>query len=115
MLRQYFISTLATITGMWITLGVLFFSSFIILAAVGASSTSEEIVDISSNSILHIKLEGEAVERFRTYNFIDEVQGTAVNIFPLNETIAAIKEAAVNSNFSGIFIEANFNTINISH
>lgn len=107
MLRQYFISTLATITGMWITLGVLFFSSFIILAAVGASSTSEDIVDISSNSILHIKLEGEAVERFRTYNFIDEVQGTAVNIFPLNETIAAIKEAAVNSNFSGIFIEAN--------
>ena len=107
MLKRYFISTLATITGLWITLGVLFFSGFIILAAVGASSTSEEIVDISSNSILHIKLEGEAVERFRTYNFIDEVQGTAVNIFPLNETIAAIKEAAVNSNFSGIFIEAN--------
>ena len=106
MLKRFFISTLATITGLWISFGLFFFLGMMLIG-LAASVGETETVDVKNNSILHVRLYGSVVERYQPSTFIDEVQGNNGPTFALDEAIAAIKYAADDNKFEGIYLECD--------
>ncbi len=107
MLKRYFVSTLATITGIWISFGLFFFAGLLYAIIAAASVTDEDATDISDDSILYINLGGTVVERYKPQNFMDKMQGYDYNIIALNEAIASIKYAASDDRFDGIFLKCD--------
>lgn len=105
MLKRFFISTLATITGFWICIGLLFVLGFVISISAALSSTDTDRVDIKKHSVLRINLNGVVTERYRESTFMDKMQGMDQVVFPLNEAVAAIKEAKNNDKFDGIYLD----------
>lgn len=109
MLKRFFISTLATITGLWISFGLLFFVGFLyaLIGAASMSMTDEDTISISDNSILYIDLKGTMTERYKPQNIVYKMQGYSDETFALDEAIAAIRYATHDYRFDGIFINCN--------
>ena len=87
MLKRFFISTLATITGIWISFGLLFFVGLLyaLIGAASMSMTDEDTINISDNSILYLDLKGNMTERYKPQNIMYKMQGYNDETFALDE------------------------------
>lgn len=116
MLKRFFISLLATITGVWISVGLFFLLGMVFIGiGIGAAIASQDssTVKIDRHSILYLNLNGEIVERVvsgppSADDIINEViSGGSNNALSLADITTAIRTAATDKNIDGIFIEAN--------
>lgn len=94
----------------WTVLGTILF----IAIAVGISSNAAkgEKVEVKTNSILELRLEGQIVERLTEEdeiiaNFPFPGQEDKINIQGLNSILKAIEAASIDPNINGIYVRAN--------
>ncbi len=102
-MKKFLSSFLGTMAGIWLSLFILAFGFFILLLAVGLSSTGK----VEQHSILHIELSGEIMDRPEVPTFSELVSGNGTTTQGLNDIVAAILIAAEDKNIDGIFIECN--------
>ena len=105
MLKKFFISVLGTITGVWISFGLLFVF-FIMLAVVAGINEGGKKTDIKDNSILYLQLSGEIKEREAGNPLLQEIYGESGGA-ALNTIVGAIRTAADDSSIEGIYIDAD--------
>jgi protease-4 len=105
-MKRFFISFLGALAGVWVS--VLLFGVLVILfiAVMAASSAgSPEIPDIKKNSVLHIKLTGEVVDRQTPRDIMAEIYGESTEQIALNTLVGAIENAADDDDIKGIFLD----------
>lgn len=105
MLKKFFISVLGTITGVWISMGLLFFLLIMFAVMAGINEGSEK-KEIKNNSILYLKLSGAINERTQTNPLLTEIMGKDETPLALNTVVAAIRTAAEDSKIEGLYIDA---------
>lgn len=102
-MKEFLRSTLATITGIAICGFVLAFIGIITLAGIMATSSSETVV--RSNSVFVLDLEGVVTERYLS-SPIDQFLGEQMSTHGLDDILASIRKAEINSNIKGIYLNA---------
>lgn len=102
-MKQFLKYTLATITGI-IVLGIIY-AIFATITLVGMLSMNSAPKQISSNSVMVIKLEGTLSERAQD-NPLASLMGNSMAEVGLNDILASIKNAKSNDNIKGIYLEA---------
>lgn len=104
MLRNFFISLLGTIAGLWISLGLMFLAGLLFVVIAAASIDGEE-VEIKKNSVLYLGLGGELTERRELPDYMDKMLGSSVSGIALNEIVQSVMAAADDDRVSALFIE----------
>ena len=112
MMKKFLTAMLGSIAGFWISLIVLgiTFIVFIIIA----SSTSESGITLEKNSILHLKLSGDILEREKPLKTIYDLQSYDENAISYNDILFAIENAKNDDNIEGIFIECIGSSLGIA-
>lgn len=105
MLKRFFISLLATITGVWISVGLFFLLGLVFVGVVAAGQDSST-VKVDRHSILYLNLNGEINERQTFGSILEEMSGQSSGL-SLADITASVRAAATDRNIDGIFIEAN--------
>ena len=104
MLKQFFITLLAAITGVWISVGLFFLLGLVFIGAIAASQDTQT-AKIDRHSVLYVKLAGEIAERRNINSILAEISGEGSGQ-SLYEIVSSIRAAATNKDIDGIFIEA---------
>lgn len=105
MLKKFFIVIMGSLTAIWISAGLMFFFFFMFIGVIAAMGDKDAQVEVKKHSILHVKLDGELVERPVTSNIWDEVYGLGNTTVALSDINAAIRSAANNKDIDCIFLE----------
>ncbi len=105
MLKKFFITLLATITGVWISVGLFFLLGLVFIGAIAASQDSNT-TKIERHSVLYLKLSGEITERRNINSILEGLsgQGSGQSLY---EIVSSVRAAATNKDIDGIFIEAD--------
>lgn len=103
-MKDFFKNVLATVFGIFLTFGLLFFFCFISLIGTIASASSSQKVDVKNNSVLVLNLQGQITEQ-GTDNQLASLLGNELSVSGLNEILAAIDKAKTNDKIVGIYIE----------
>lgn len=104
-MKEFLKSTLATITGIFLTGFILFFLGIISLVGILSSANTE--VPVKDNSILCLNLNGMLEER-STDNPFTEYLGEELNTYGLDDILAAIQKAKKNDKIKGIYLQNVF-------
>lgn len=104
-MKEFLKSTLATITGIFLTGFILFFLGIISLVGILSSANTE--VPVKDNSILCLNLNGMLEER-STENPFAEYLGEELNTYGLDDILAAIQKAKKNDKIKGIYLQNVF-------
>ena len=105
-MKDFLKYTLATITGLLITITTTLFLGVVVLAVAAASSTSSTPASPKDGSVLVIKLSGQIVEHAES-NPIAELMGYDVaEQQGLDKIVTAIDKAALCPEVKGIYLEA---------
>lgn len=107
-MKNFFISFLGTLAGIWfsiILLGV--FSLLLLLVAVVSGGSASSSVSVSKHSVLYIDLNCNVTESKQPRNIMAELQGETVAAEPLNRLVAVIGKAADDDRIEGIFVDCN--------
>lgn len=104
MLKNFFISLLGTIAGLWISLGLMFLAGLLFVVIAAASIDGEE-VEIKKNTVLYLGLGGELTERREMPDYMDKMLGSSVSGIALNEIVQSIMAATDDERVSALFIE----------
>lgn len=104
-MKQFFKTTFACILGVFIAGGILMFLSF--FALIGMASMSEQTYTLKPKTILHIKLEGELVERAKENPWESILSDYQTNTMGLDEILAAIDVAKTDDKIIGIYLDAS--------
>lgn len=104
-MKQFLKYTFASTLGVFIALLIL--SLLLFFVAIASTSLTKTAYSPSSNTILHLKLEGNLIERSQEdpFNFL---MGNYLNQdaeIGLDDVLAAIKKAKEHSNIKGIYME----------
>lgn len=102
-MKDFLKFTLATVTGIIVSLVVLFFIS--ILVFFSAISSSEAETQVRKNSIMMLELNGTLAERSQDNPF-DFLLGNNYNVYGLDDILSSIKKAKENDDIKGIYIQA---------
>jgi protease-4 len=102
-MKDFLKFTLATVTGIVVSLVVLFFIS--ILVFFSAISSSEAETQVRKNSIMMLELNGTLAERSQDNPF-DFLLGNSYNVYGLDDILSSIKKAKENDDIKGIYIQA---------
>ena len=105
MLKKIFITLLATITGVWISVGLFFLLGLVFIGAIAASQDTKT-TKIDRHSVLYLKLSGEITERRNLNSIIDGFSGQSTGQ-SLYDIVSSVRAAATNKDIDGIFIEAD--------
>ncbi|MDE6353203.1 MAG: signal peptide peptidase SppA [Muribaculaceae bacterium] len=105
MLKNFFITLLATITGVWISVGLFFLLGLVFIGAIAASQDTKT-TKIDRHSVLYLKLSGEITERRNLNSIIDGFSGQSTGQ-SLYDIVSSVRAAATNKDIDGIFIEAD--------
>lgn len=97
--------TLATITG--IVLSVFLFFLIGVISIFGIVASSETETPVKSNSIMFLDLNGNLVERSEDNPFT-QFFGDDFNTYGLDDILAAIKKAKETDEIKGIYLQASF-------
>lgn len=111
MMKKFLIAMLGSIAGFWISLillGITFVISIIII------SSDSPNVSLSNKAILHLKLEGEIIERETPIESIYDLQSYDTKQQSYNNIIKSILFAKDDKNITGIFIECCGSSIGIA-
>lgn len=103
-MKDFFKYTLATVTGFFLTLFLVFMLGMVLM--VGLFATAESEVKISKPSVLHLKLSGQLLER----TVDNPLRGFLLNSDPkvsLEDVLNSIKKAKENENIKGIYFETS--------
>ena len=106
---KYVLATACGIIALGIVAGIFFMISFASMIASGNAAP-----EVKDNSVLVLKLNGSVTEQAEEGTPFDALLGTAdMEALGLDDIVGAIKEAKVNDNIKGIYIEggiASFDT-----
>ncbi len=110
-MKDFFKYLLATLTGL-IAFSVI--SVFVFIGIIGTiASMADKEVTVKSNSVLHLKIQGDIVERKSNSPFEDFVfpgQDDQIRVMGLNEILSCIDKASRDESIKGILINpAYFN------
>ncbi len=105
-MKQFFKFMFASMLGFFITLIIVFFLMVGIIASI-ATIASKETVVVKENSVLHLKLTTEIVDRgggspFETFDFMTFSPSRAIG---LNDLLKSLEKAAEDDNIAGIFLD----------
>lgn len=102
-MKEFFKQVAAVVVGMISVMFLMGLMFFILLGAIVAAGSSQP--ELQKGSVLHLKLEGEIVERAEENPFDAFLSNTSAASQGLDEILTAIKVAATDKNVSGIYIE----------
>lgn len=91
---------LATILGIFIAIGIMFF----LMILIGTSMSSSEKIVVKNNSILELNLENQIKDDYNVTNPLDEILGADQKIMSLHKIISAIEKAKTDDKIKGISI-----------
>lgn len=97
--------TLATITG--IVLSVFLFFLIGVISIFGIVASSETETPVKSNSIMFLDLNGNLIERSEDNPFT-QFFGDDFNTYGLDDILTAIKKAKETDEIKGIYLQASF-------
>lgn len=103
-MKDFFKYTLASITGFFLTLVLIFILGLLLLVGIFAASDSE--VKISKPTILHLKLTGQLSER----SIDNPIRDLVLNndpIVSLEDVLYSINTAKENENIKGVYFETS--------
>lgn len=103
---------LGTIAGLWVTIIIMSFGSLAIIGAVVGIFSSK--TEMSDNSILYLKLEGEIAECDQEQSFVDFVKDYKSKGLTLHHMLNAIRCAANDSKIQGIYIDAAGSSLGVA-
>ena len=104
-MKQFFISLLATITGILVSTFLLIIIGIGIIAAMISSSTEEKPLVVKDNSVLHITLSREINDRTSNnpFNFLDmKADDKEIG---LNDILNNLKKAKTDDKIKGIYLD----------
>jgi len=104
-MKSFLKYVLATIVGIIVASIILFFISLGIISALVASQ--EKTVEISSNTILHLKLDQQIIDRKPSMPF-DFGSFSRTQKLGLNTLLADIEKAKKDDNIKGIYLELSY-------
>lgn len=105
-MKDFLKYTLATITGLLITITTTLFLGVVVLVVAAASAASEPAATVKNGSVLVVKLSGDIVEHVTTDMFDDLLGGDGSMQQGLDEIVTAIDKAAQCPEIKGIYLEA---------
>lgn len=108
-MRQYFISVMAVLTGIFLSGFLAMFCFFIFIGIAGASLSTgakTSLVDISKHSILEIDLGQDISERETAKDEFAAIFDTESSM-PLNTLLMAVRKAADDKDIDGILLRCN--------
>lgn len=107
-MKQFFMSFLGAVAGIWVSILLLSVLSIVALVAMALSSGTETgNINIKSHSILHVDLSGEITDRATPIDFMKEIYGASEGSIALNDLISSIKSAANDKDIEGLYLELN--------
>ena len=113
MMKKFWTTVLGSFVGVWLALTIFSVLSVVMsFAFVGAlSSIGSGTKSVEKNSILHINLSGELVEREMGNDYFSDLMGVGMGnekqTVALTTLIDALKAAKDNDNIKGVYIECN--------
>ncbi len=106
-MKNFFISFLGALAGIWFSLFIAFIGIIIALAAAMASSSGTKTVKIEKGSVLRLDLSGEISDRPGSIDLIAAIQNENTEVKGLNQIVGAIVNSATDDRIDGIVIECN--------
>ena len=103
-MKDFLKFTLATVTGIIVSSGVLFFISILVVFSMVSSSESE--TQVRKNSVMMLDLNGTLAERSQE-NPLDILMKDDYKTYGLDDVLSSIRKAKENENIKGIYIQAN--------
>ncbi len=105
-MKQFFKFLLASILGVFLTFVIVFFIFMGIIASLGKSDPQP----VAENSVLHLELTSEIVDRssdnpFESFNFMSFTSDQTIG---LNDLLENIRKAKLDENIEGIFLDMSF-------
>lgn len=95
-MKQFFVSMLGALAGIWISVFLFGLLGIIMIGVMAATSASDNtMVTVDSNSVLRITLSGEITDRKQPVNIMNELTGDKPKQYPLNMMIAAIEHLSL--------------------
>ena len=106
-MKKFFVSVFAAMMGFFLSLGIILFLGFIMMAA--AIATSDSKPNLKDNTVLHIKLNGAVTEQAQE-NPLQELMGDQSESIAVNQILEAVKKAAHIDKIKGIYFEGGILT-----
>ncbi len=104
-MKRFVATMLGSLAGIWISMILLSIMFFIFIGIIVASS--EDATTVKENSVLHINLQNEIVERKQVNQFVEELMGDKSSNLALNTVLKSIDEASVDDKIKGIYLDCN--------
>jgi len=105
-MKQFFKFTLATIVGVFL---VSILSMLLLFGIAGALGSSEDVTDVSENSVYQLNLEGTLIDRSEdnplSGAFADAFGQKEQTVIGLDDVLANIAKAKTNENIKGIYLK----------
>lgn len=102
-MKDFFKNILATVFGVFLTIGLIIAFGIVSIIGTIASSTSEP--KVKDNSVLVVNLQGQISEQGGD-DYVAALTGGSVNSLGLNDILAAIDKAKATDRVKGIYINA---------
>ena len=106
-MKNFFISFLGALAGIWLSIILLGILSVVILVAAAVSGASSSNISVDRHSVLYLDLDCNVTESKQPRNIMAELQGDISNTEPLNRLVSVIGSAADDDRIEGIFIDCN--------
>lgn len=107
-MKRFVAAMLGSLAGIWISMILLSIMFFIFIGVIVASN--EDATVVKENSVLHINLQNEIVERKLNNQLAEELFGDESTNLALNTLLKSINDASVDDKIKGIYLDCNMST-----
>ena len=104
-MKRFFLTLLASTLGVFIAAGILLFIGIGMLMSIAMSSTKQTVYEPKANTIYKLDLQGSLVEQAQD-NPLELLFGNAEKQLGVSDVIKAIRNARMNPNIAGIYLDA---------
>lgn len=104
-MKRFFLTLLASTLGVFIAAGLLLFIGIGMLMSIAMSSTKQTVYEPKANTIYKLDLQGSLVEQAQD-NPLELLFGNAEKQLGVADVIKAIRNARMNPNIAGIYLNA---------
>lgn len=107
-MKNFLVSFLGSLAALWVTAALLFVAGIVfVVAAVAGASSGKTPAEVRDKSVLVLDLDGEVTDRPAPADVMAELTGRGgVRNLPLNQIVAAIREAAGDDHIRCLLIKA---------
>lgn len=103
--KQFCMTTLAVVAGIFITGILSIFGMILMMIQMMFTSIAQEHPSTKKNSILHIDLSSEIIERERGTTIMQQLQGIEDNSMSLNRLLDALEIASTDPKIEGVYLD----------